>query len=82
MTDHSILTPGFPDFPFKREAQLVTRIYKFIAVTAPSALAVAIEARNLVDALNGLNDNQLAGLGIERTGIAAYAATKTGLLGR
>ena len=82
MTDHSILTPGFPDFPFKGEARLVSRIYNFIAVTVPSALAVAIQARNLVDALNGLNDNQLAGLGIERTEIAVYAATKTGILGR
>ena len=80
MTDHSILSPGFPDFPFKQEAQFVSRVYKFIAVTVPSALGVALEARNLVDALDNLNDNQLAGLGIERTGIAVYAATKTGLL--
>lgn len=82
MTDHSILAPGLPDFPFKREAQLVTRLYKFIGATVPQALASAIAARNLFEALNDLSDDQLAGLGIERTAIAAYAATKAGLLDR
>ena len=81
MTDHSILTPGLPDFPFRQEAQLITRIYKFITITVPSALAAAIDMHNLVNILVNLNDHQLADLGIERTDIASYAATKTGLLG-
>ena len=81
MTDHSILTPGLPDFPFRQEAQLITRIYKFITITVPSALAAAIDMHNLVNILVNLNDHQLADRGIERTDIASYAATKTGLLG-
>ena len=81
MTDHSILTPGLPDFPFRQEAQLITRIYKFIVITVPSALHAAIDTHNLVNILNNLNDHQLAGLGLERSDIAAYAATKSGLLG-
>ncbi len=81
MTDHSILTPGLPDFPFRQEAELITRLYKFITITVPSALAAAIDAHNLVYTLANLNDHQLAGLGIKRTEIASYAATKAGLLG-
>jgi hypothetical protein len=81
MTDHSILTPGLPDFPFRQEAQLITRVLKFITKTVPSALHAAIDAHNLVNLLINLNDDQLAEIGIERSDIAAYAATKSGLLG-
>ncbi len=81
MTDHSILSPGLPDFPFRQEAQLITRVFKYITITVPSALRAATDTHNLVKLLNNLNDHQLAGLGLERTDIAAYAATKTGLLG-
>jgi hypothetical protein len=80
MTDHSILTPGLPDLPFKSEARLITRAYKFIAVTVPAALAVAIAAHDMVETLDDFNDTQLDSLGIKRTDIVAYAATKTGLL--
>ncbi|MCZ6813530.1 MAG: hypothetical protein O7F14_05705 [Alphaproteobacteria bacterium] len=46
----------------------------------PKALRSAIAARDIYEAMSGLNDEQLAALGIERTGIPALAAKKSGLL--
>lgn len=80
MTDHSILTPGLPELPFREEARLVTRIIAFFGTQAPKALRSAIAARNLYETVSGLNDNQIAALGIDRPGIAAYAAEKSGLI--
>lgn len=80
MTDHSILYPGERDLPFQKEARLVTRFATFLGTTVPSAMGAAIRAHNLFEDLSGLDDERLAALGIERTGIAAYAARKAGLL--
>ncbi len=80
MTDHSILRPGLPDFPFRKEAQLLDRVFKFVA-NMHLVLHTAIDMHNLVNILKTLNDDQLAEIGIERSDIAAYAATKAGLLG-
>ena len=80
MTDHSILTPGLPELPFQEEARLISRVITFFGTKAPEALSTAIAARNLYETISGLNDEQIATLGIDRTGIAAYAAEKTGLI--
>lgn len=84
MTDHSILTPGLtpglPELPFQQEARLITRVITLFGTKVPKALRSAIAARNIYEAMSGLNDEQLAALGIERTGIPAFAAKKAGLL--
>jgi hypothetical protein len=56
------------------------RVITFFGTKAPEALSTAIAARNLYETISGLNDEQIATLGIDRTGIAAYAAVKTGLI--
>lgn len=80
MTDHSILTPGLPELPFQEEARLITRIISFFGTKAPQTLATAVAARNLFEAVSGLDDEQIAELGIDRTGIARYAAEKSGVI--
>ena len=79
MTDHSILTPGLPELPFQEEARLISRIINFFGTKAPRALGTAIATRNLYVAMSGLDNQQIAALGIDRSGIPAYAAEKTGL---
>ncbi len=84
MTDHSILTPGLtpglPELPFQEEARLITRVITFFGTKVPMAFRSAIAVRDIYEAMSGLNDEQLAALGIERTGIPAFAAKKAGLL--
>lgn len=80
MTDHSILNPSLPDLPFKEEARLITRVINFFSVFAPSEVGKAVAARNITEALDEMNDEQLAALGIDRTGIALYAAKASGLI--
>ena len=79
MTDHSILIAALPELPFQEEARLISRIITFFGTKAPRTLGTAIAARNLYEAVSEFNDAQIAALGIDRTGIAAYAAEKTGL---
>lgn len=80
MTDHSILCRGERDLPFEREARLITRFVTFVGTTAPRAMGAAIRARNLYEDLYDLDDDRLSALGVERSGIAAYAAKRAGLL--
>lgn len=80
MTDHSILAPGLPDFPFRKEAALISRIFAFIS-KLPPAVRTAIKTGDLVASLDNLSDTELAKIGIARTDIVAFAARKTGLLG-
>ncbi|MDX1483545.1 MAG: hypothetical protein R3229_03590 [Alphaproteobacteria bacterium] len=80
MTDHSILKPELPDLPFQEEARLLTKIINFFGTVAPTALAQAIEARNLFEALDNLNDAQLAALGVERSEIGVLVLEKSGLI--
>ncbi len=80
MTDHSTLAPGLPELPFQDEARLITRAITYLGTKVPEAFAKAIATRNIYEAINGFNNEQLAALGIDRAGIAAYAAKKTGLL--
>ena len=80
MTDHSILTPGLPDLPFRKEAELLSRVFAFIT-TLPSAVRTALKTGDLVASLDDLSDEQLSEIGIARTDIALFAASKTGLLG-
>lgn len=80
MTDHSILSAGAPDLPFQGPARTITGLFDFVFVTAPKALKRAVLAHNLVVALDGLDDAQLAALGVSRENLAAYVAEKTGVL--
>ena len=80
MTDHSILTPGLPELPFQKEARLVTRVLYFFGTKAPQVLRSAIATRDIYETVSRFNEKQLSALGIHRTGIAAYAAEKSGLL--
>ena len=66
MTDHSILSPGLPELPFEREARLITRVITFLGTKAPKALGNAIAAHDIYQTVDGLNDEQLAALGIAR----------------
>jgi hypothetical protein len=79
MTDHSILTPSLPELPFQEEVRLISRIITFFGTKAPEAVGTAIDARDLFEIVSELNNEQIATLGIDRTGIAAYVAEKTGL---
>jgi len=79
VTDHSTLTYGLPELPFQTEARLITRIIKFFSTKAPRIIGTAIAAKNLYETVNNLNDEQIATLGIDRAGIAAYTIEKTGL---
>ena len=80
MTDHSILTPGLPDLPFRKEAELLSRVFAFITNLAPK-VRTAIKTGDLVAFLDDLSDAQLSEIGIARTDIPVFAARKTGLLG-
>jgi hypothetical protein len=82
MTDHSILAPGIADLPFRKETELLSRFIKFFSAPKPNTLAYAIYARDLFATLEPLNDSQLSNLGIDRQGIAVYAAQKAGILVR
>lgn len=80
MTDHSILTPGLPKLPFEEEARLISRVIAFFGTKRPRVLGSAIAARNLFEAVSSLDDGQIAALGIDRAGIAAFTAEKTGII--
>ena len=82
MTDHSILSHGLPELPFHREARLITRFIAFFGTKVPTVIANAITANSIYETVNGFNDEQLTALGIDRTGVAIYAAEKAGLLDR
>lgn len=82
MTDHSILNQSLPKLPFEEEAHLITRVLNFFGAIAPSALSSAITAQHVAETLVDASDAQLAELGIDRAGIAAYAAKTAGLLDR
>ncbi|HSR55010.1 MAG TPA: hypothetical protein VLN73_02130 [Alphaproteobacteria bacterium] len=80
MTDHSILNQGLPSLPFQDEARLITRVFNFFGAFAPNQIGKAVAARDLTEALDEMTDQQLADLGISRTGIVAYAAKTSGLI--
>ena len=82
MTDHSILNQSLPKLPFEEEAHLITRVLNFFGALSPKAVNNAINAQHITENLVALSDGQLAELGIDRTGIAAYAAKTSGLLDR
>ena len=81
MTDHSTLASGH-ELPFQEEAKLITRVITFFGTKVPGAFRRAIAAHNICEAMSGLNDEQLAAFGIDRTGITAYAAAKSGIINR
>ena len=82
MTDHSILNQSLPKLPFEEEAHLITRVLNFFGAISPKAINSAINAQHITENLVALSDGQLAEIGIDRTGIAAYAAQTAGLLDR
>jgi len=82
MTDHSILNQTLPKLPFEEEAHLITRVLKFFGAFSPKAIGSAINAQHITENLVDLSDAQLAEIGINRPGIAAYAAKTAGLLDR
>ncbi len=80
MTDHSILNQGLPSLPFQEEARLITRVMRFFGIFSPSSIGKAVAARNIVEVMDQMSDAQLATYGIDRTGIAVYAAKTSGLV--
>ncbi len=80
MTDHSILGNNAPDFPFKKEAGVVTEVLRTVFVDFPNALASAYRARNLYKNLSVLDEASLAAIGLKREEIGRFAIENSGLL--
>lgn len=83
MTDHSILRPSIPDFPFKDEARFIGGVFTALFVKLPRTFARALRAQQIYDTLYTLDSPGLAALGIPgREGIGRYAIERSGLLER
>jgi hypothetical protein len=80
MTDHSILSPAVPDFPFQKEARLLTAVATALFVKLPRSFAAAIRARQIYENLYMLDSPGLAALGITRDGISRFAIERSGML--
>jgi len=82
MTDHSILRPALPDFPFQKEARLLTAVATAIFVKLPRSFAAAMRARTIYEDLWVMDAPGLAALGINREGISRFAIEHSGMLPR
>ena len=80
MTDHSILRPAVPDFPFQKEARLFTAIATTLFVKLPRGFAAALRARAIYEDLWVMDAPGLAALGITRDGISRFAIEHSGML--
>jgi hypothetical protein len=80
MTDHSILRPSVPDFPFHKEARLLTAVAAAVFVKLPRSFAAAMRARAIYEDLWVMDAPGLAALGIKRDGISRFAIEHSGML--
>jgi hypothetical protein len=80
MTDHSILRPSVPEFPFHKEARLLTSVVTAIFVELPRSFAAAVRARKIYEDLWVMDAPGLAALGINRDGISRFAIEHSGML--
>lgn len=68
--------------PYAEGAKLITKFLTFFSHTLPQMVDQGLTSRDLYEALEQMDDLTLERLGISRTGIAAYVASKMGYVPR